>query len=97
MNLSDEERSYLMTLRNGCSCFLSPPCQACTEPLSLEEAELLGHVLPMAVEAEATLKTYRKYEMGMAIARPEGRSTWQERLELSGLYDDKSPHKPVNS
>lgn len=97
LTLTEAEGLRLIELRGGCSCHISPPCYACSEPIDLEEAEILGHVPPMGVEAETTLKTYRKYELGMAIVRPEDTSTWQQRLELTGLYDDNSPHKPAEA
>lgn len=54
-NLSDSERDQLLMFRGGCTCFLSPPCRACTEPMTFEEAEILGHVPPMGAEAETEL------------------------------------------
>lgn len=32
----------LVDMRGGCRCFISPPCSACCEPMSLDEADSLG-------------------------------------------------------
>jgi hypothetical protein len=37
-------RLRLVEDRGGCSCHISPPCNACCEPLTLSEAESLGIV-----------------------------------------------------
>lgn len=33
----------LIEMRGGCRCCLSPPCSACSEPITHEEAESLGY------------------------------------------------------
>ena len=40
--MDDDTRSRLIHLRGGCSCCVSPPCGACCNPLTEEEAILLG-------------------------------------------------------
>ncbi len=41
--LSDDFlRGELVRLRGGCSCFISPPCEACCNPLTAGEAAYLG-------------------------------------------------------
>lgn len=55
LELTEEEQLQLIELRGGCSCFISPPCGSCCNPLTFEEAETLGHVPPMGVEAETEL------------------------------------------
>ena len=32
----------LLELRGGCRCCLSPPCNACVDPITQEEAERIG-------------------------------------------------------
>ncbi len=32
----------LIALRGGCSCHISPPCRACCDPLTVDEAINLG-------------------------------------------------------
>ena len=44
--ISDEDRARLINLRGGCTCFLSPPCSACCEPLTEDEAGRLGLAAP---------------------------------------------------
>jgi len=39
--LTDEQREALVELRGGCSCHISPPCGACSDPITREEMELL--------------------------------------------------------
>jgi hypothetical protein len=41
-NLSDEQTRELVRHRGGCRCHLCPPCHACSEPLTIPEAEELG-------------------------------------------------------
>ena len=41
-NLSDEQVLELVKHRGGCRCHISPPCNACTEPLTIPEAQCLG-------------------------------------------------------
>lgn len=46
---------YLVDHRGGCRCFLAPPCYACCEPLTEEEADLIldwhdGRQTPQAGE-----------------------------------------------
>lgn len=41
-SLSDEQEKELVAYRGGCSCHISPPCHAHSEPLTEEEAEYLG-------------------------------------------------------
>lgn len=36
----------LLDLRGGCTCFLSPPCGNCVEPITEHEAECLGWERP---------------------------------------------------
>ena len=43
----EELRKALAELRGGCSCHISPPCFACSEPLTLEEAYYLGWEEPL--------------------------------------------------
>ncbi len=38
----DDMRSRLVDHRGGCTCFISPPCNACCEPLTAREADDLG-------------------------------------------------------
>lgn len=38
----DDMRSRLVDHRGGCTCFISPPCHACCEPLTAREADALG-------------------------------------------------------
>lgn len=42
LELSDEDYKRLIDLRGGCRCCISPPCFACCEPVTQQEAELLG-------------------------------------------------------
>lgn len=40
-----EDTDMLLELidhRGGCACFVSPPCSACSEPLTVDEAIELG-------------------------------------------------------
>jgi hypothetical protein len=39
-------------MRGGCSCHISPPCHACCEPLTEEEADSLGLLDDGEPEAE---------------------------------------------
>ena len=41
-NLSDEQIRELIAHRGGCRCNLSPPCHACSDPLTIPEAKHLG-------------------------------------------------------
>lgn len=36
----------LVEMRGGCTCFLSPPCNNCCEPITEDEAEYLGWERP---------------------------------------------------
>jgi hypothetical protein len=38
----DSLMAELISLRGGCSCHLSPPCAACANPLTADEAIFLG-------------------------------------------------------
>jgi hypothetical protein len=40
--MDDDTRARLIQLRGGCSCCVSPPCSACCNPLTEEEAIRLG-------------------------------------------------------
>lgn len=42
VELTDEQEARLVEYRGGCSCHLSPPCAAHSDPLTLDEAEWLG-------------------------------------------------------
>ena len=39
--LSEEQYLKLIKHRGGCTCFISPPCNNCCEPCTVEEAEIL--------------------------------------------------------
>lgn len=41
-DLSDKQREDLVEHRGGCRCHLSPPCFACSEPITMLEADELG-------------------------------------------------------
>lgn len=43
-NLTDAENIDLVAYRGGCNCHRSPPCGACSNPLTLDEAIALGFV-----------------------------------------------------
>jgi hypothetical protein len=42
----------LTELRGGCSCHVAPPCRNCCEPMTEDEAELLGWERPKTVEEQ---------------------------------------------
>lgn len=42
IELTDEQRSELIKMRGGCRCHISPPCNACVDPIDEAEAESLG-------------------------------------------------------
>lgn len=44
--LTDDLRMQLIAHRGGCACHSRPPCGACCEPLTEDEADLLG-LLPI--------------------------------------------------
>jgi hypothetical protein len=39
---SERAWAKLLEMRGGCSCHVSPPCGACTEPISEEELNSVG-------------------------------------------------------
>lgn len=43
----------LVDRRGGCRCYDRPPCSACSEPLTEDEADELGWIKPEAEQAEA--------------------------------------------
>lgn len=45
---ANEERLFpaLVEHRGGCRCFISPPCGACSNPMTYAEAEYLGYEPP---------------------------------------------------
>lgn len=46
------ERTHaeLVEHRGGCTCFISPPCNACCEPMTEDEAEYLGYEPPEPID-----------------------------------------------
>lgn len=50
-DLTDEQREELVDHRGGCSCCISPPCWACSEPITLVEAVDLGWLSDEELEA----------------------------------------------
>ncbi len=51
-NLSDEQLVALASMRGGCRCHLSPPCDRCTAPLTEIEAYAMG-LIPDIEEVKA--------------------------------------------
>jgi len=41
-DMSDDDNRRLIDMRGGCRCHLCPPCGACSNPVTLAEAEDLG-------------------------------------------------------
>lgn len=37
--VSDEQYERLRDMRGGCTCFASPPCNACVDPVTWDEME----------------------------------------------------------
>jgi uncharacterized protein (DUF779 family) len=46
--MPDEQRAALTEYRGGCSCHYAPPCLACSDPLTEEEALELGLIEEVA-------------------------------------------------
>lgn len=42
VELTTEEIEALIHLRGGCTCFIFPPCSACSTPIHWDECEDLG-------------------------------------------------------
>jgi len=40
--LTDIEQKRLVEIRGGCTCFLCPPCSACSDPLTQDEVDELN-------------------------------------------------------
>lgn len=60
MKLEGDEDLFrdLIRLRGGCSCHISPPCNACCDPLTIDEAIDLGiYEDPQSPPADETTTT----------------------------------------
>ena len=47
VELTDDQYKLLVHNRGGCTCFISPPCLACSEPPTDDELEDIGYEWPI--------------------------------------------------
>ena len=48
MDVDEPAWLHVVELRGGCSCYISPPCNACVEPISEDELNNVGYTYARA-------------------------------------------------
>lgn len=92
--MSDEQMTALARLRGGCSCHISPPCNACVEPLTEKEAISLGLLPdepPPAPVAHSKSEYKRRVAMGDASILPPATVAVQPAPVSPSIYDALPP------
>src|SRR5215208_4343888 len=77
----DGLRVELLGMRGGCRCCISPPCNACVDPVTMDEAERLGFHM------EDFNKVVDKTEAAPVYCLREACEAW--------VHPDPYPHHPV--